>query len=60
MYILYVDGTDANFHQNLLTSDAEVQTVDSLHRTQKTAVLNINPVSLLLLLIRPWRKMRKG
>lgn len=44
MYILYVDGTDANFHQNLLTSDAEVQTVDTLHRTQKTAVLNIYPV----------------
>lgn len=40
----YVDGTDANFHQNLLTSDAEVQTVDTLHRTQKTAVLNTNPV----------------
>lgn len=44
MYILYVDGTDANFHPNLLTSDAEVQTVDTLHRTQKTAVLNTNPV----------------
>lgn len=44
MYILYVDGTDANFHQNLLTSDAEVQTVDTFHRTQKTAVLNTNLV----------------
>lgn len=39
-----MDGTDANFHQNLLTSDVEVQTVDTLHRTQKTAVLNTNPV----------------
>lgn len=44
MFILYVDGTDANCHQNLLTSDAEVQTVDTLHRTQKTAVLSTNPV----------------
>lgn len=44
MYILYADGTGANFHQNLLTSDAEVQTVDTLHRTQKTAVLNTNLV----------------
>lgn len=44
MYILYVDGTDANFYQNLLTSDAEVQTVDILHRTQMTAVLNTNLV----------------
>lgn len=44
MYIHYVDGTVANFHQNSLTSDAEVQTVDTLHRTQKTAVLNTNPV----------------
>lgn len=44
MYILYVDGTDANFHQNLLTSDAEVQALDTLHRTQKTAVLSTNPV----------------
>lgn len=44
MYFLYVDGTDAKFHQNLLTSDAEVQTVDTLHRTKETAVLNKNPV----------------
>lgn len=29
MSILYVDGTDANVHQNLLTSNAEVQTVAS-------------------------------
>lgn len=44
MYIVYVDGTDANVHQNLLTSDAEVQTADTLHRTQKTAVLHTKPV----------------
>lgn len=36
---LYMDGTNANFHENLLTSDAELLT---LHGTQKTAVLNTN------------------
>lgn len=40
-----MDGTNANFHENLLTSDADVQTVNTLHGTQKTAVLNTNPVS---------------
>lgn len=40
-----MDGTNANFHENLLTSDADVQTVNTLHGTQKTAVLNKNPVS---------------
>lgn len=39
-----MDGTNANFHENLLTSDADVQTVNTLHGTQKTAVLNTNPV----------------
>lgn len=41
-----MDGTNANFHENLLTSDADVQTVNTLHGTQKTAVLNTNPVFL--------------
>lgn len=40
-----MDGTNASFHENLLTSDADVQTVNTLHGTQKTAVLNTNPVS---------------
>lgn len=35
-------GLMQTFIKNLLTSDAEVQTVDALHRTQKTAVLNTN------------------
>lgn len=59
MYILYVDGTDANFHQNFLTSDAEVQTVDTLHRTRLQSLIH-HRFSLILQCIWLWRKMRKG
>lgn len=34
MYILYVDETDADFHQNLLTSDAEVHTFNTPQDTK--------------------------
>lgn len=50
IYILYVDGTDADVHQHLLTSDAEVQTVNTPQDT-KDYSLKCKLFSLLLLLI---------
>lgn len=44
-------GLMQSFSPSLLTPDAEVQLDDAFPRTQKTAVLNTNGVSLLLLLI---------
>lgn len=43
-----MDGTNANFHENLLTSDADVQTVNTSWDT-KDCSLKYKPFPLLVL-----------
>lgn len=45
-----MDGTNANFHENLLTSDADVQTVNTSWDT-KDCSLKYKPFPLLVLLL---------